>query len=196
MCYLKFTHICSYPIYYFNVGQQTFIPSFFIIDSPSPFIGTNGSPSRFGSTCVEESSLYQCTNNSYNPLFDCSVNNNLYYGWNINASQLHNPISMIVHFARHFQSLNVSMEFLISTTIGISVPTVLQYSTILNKTFVSSSVLDYLPVNLPEGAYQHNFMLSPGEMFDGAVITIIPNTTFQWVAISKIYFCNAANEGL
>ena len=181
----------------FNVGEQTFIPSSFIFDSPSSlFIGNDGSPSSFGSTCVNERSLYQCTNNSHNPMFDCRANNSIYYGWNFNANQLQNPISMIASFARHFQSMNVSIKFLVSTSIGLSVPTVLQYSVILNETFVSPSVWDYLPVNLSEGAYQHNFVLSPGEMFDGVVINIIPNTTFQWVAINKIIFCNAANEGL
>ena len=144
---------------------------------------------------MEESSLYQCTDNSDNPLFDCSGNSNSYYGWDSN--QLQKSVSVVTYFASHFQSMNVSITFLISTSSKISVPTALHHSVTLNEMLVpSSSIWDYLPANLPEGTYQYNFALSPGVMFDGVVITITSNTTFQWVAISKIVFCGAANEGL
>ena len=51
------------------------------MDPPSPFNGTDGSHSSFGSTCEEQYFLYVCTNNTDNPLFDCSASNNSYYGW-------------------------------------------------------------------------------------------------------------------
>ena len=138
-------------------------------------------------------SSHQCTGNINNPLFDCNTDNNSYYGWNVN--QLQNPVSVVTYFARHFQTMNVSLTFLISTSSNTSAPTVLQHLLYLNRTFISS-VWDYLPANLSEGPYQHFFTLSPGVMFDKVVIIIIPNTTFQWVAIGKIFFCGGANEGL
>ena len=55
---------------------------------------------------------------------------------------------------------------------------------------------DSPPTDLPEGPYQYNFTLSRDMMFSGVVITITPNTTFQWVAINRIIFCAAATEGL
>ena len=128
-------------------------------------------------------------------MFDCSANSNSYYGWDDN--QLQKSVSLVTDFASPFQSMNVSITFLISTSSKISVPTVLHHSVTLNQVLLpSSSIWEYLPANLPEGTYQYNFALSPGVMFDGVVITITPNTTFQWVAISKIVFCGAANEGL
>ena len=51
------------------------------------------------------------------------------------------------------------------------------------------------PTNLPEGLYQHSYTLSPDVMFNGMLITIYRNTTFQWVAINRIILCPLTTEG-
>ena len=164
------------------------------MDPPSPFNGTDVSPSSFGSTCVLSSGLYVCTNNTDNPLFDCSASNNSYYGWNINL------VSVIINFSSHFQSMNILVTFLISTSSNVSAPSLLQYAPFVaqgdSPVFVAPTSRDNPPNDLPEGPYQHNFRLSLDVMFTGVIITITPNTTFQWVAINRIIFCAAATEGL
>ena len=181
----------------FIAGQQLFIPSLLNVDPPSPFNGTDVNASSFGSTCEEQSSLYVCTNNTDNPLFDCSASNNSYYGWDI--IQLQNPLSIITNFSRHFQSMNILVTFLISTSSNVSAPMLVEYAPFVPRgqsvTFVAPTSRDHLPTNLSEGPYQHNFTFSPGAMFTGVVITI-HSTTFQWVAINRIIFCAAATEGL
>ena len=181
---------------YHVTGQQSIIPSYFEYLPPSPFNGTDGSPSNFGSTCVLSYwGLIACTNNTDNPLFDCSASNNSYYGWDINY-QSRTSFALGGHFSNHFQSMNILMTFLISTSSNVSAPSSIQcegeesYST------------DYPPANLPEGPYQHSCTLSfqqhenLNEMENEVLIIIIPNTTFQWVAINRIIFCAAATEGL
>ena len=181
----------------FIADQQSFVPSLVQLDPPSPFNGTDGSPSSIGSTCVLSGGLYECTNNTDNPLFDCSASNNSYYGWN--GSQSRNSSSIITVFSSHFQSMNILVTFLISTSSNVSAPSLLQYGPFQNQGgFTSSTIQDNPPPNLPEGPYQHNITVlrSPGVTFDGMIITITPNTTFQWVAINRIIFCAAATEGL
>ena len=185
----------------FIAGQQSFIPSLVNIDPPSPFNGTDGSPSSFD-TCVLHfsSGVYICTNNIDNPLFDCSASgNNSYYGWDHSQSQ--DPIALFANFSNHFQSLNILMIFLISISSNVSAPSLIQYrpfQTVDEYTarFVAPTSEDSPPTNLQEGPYQHNFTLSPDVMFNGGVITIIPSNTSQWVAINRIIFCAAATEGL
>ena len=80
----------------FIAGQQSFIPSLVNFNPPSPFNGTDGSPSSFGSTCVLINGVYLC-NNTDNPLFDCSASNNSYYGWDI-RSQSQDFVSLIANF--------------------------------------------------------------------------------------------------
>ena len=131
-----------------------------------------------------------------NPLFDCSAITNSYYGWNIH--QLQNHVSIIANFTSHFHSMNVVITFLVSTSSNVSVPTSLQYFAFnLNGSFLQSDQ-NNMPTNLPEGPYHYDFTLSSDdhEMFNGVVIDIFPNATFQWVAIGRIIFCTAANEGL
>ena len=138
--------------------------------------------------------LYRCTNNTDNPLFDCSASNNSYYGWDGSQSK---PISVSVGFSNHFQSMNILVTFLISASGDVSAPSSIQYAAFQNRTAVSSATsTDYPPTNLPEGPYQHNLIVSSNMMFNGIVITITPNTTFHWVAINRIIFCAAATEGL
>ena len=175
----------------FIAGQQSLIPSWFNTYPPSVFNDTDGTPSSFGSTCVDTSSFYQCDNNTNNPLFDCSASNNSYYGWT------DQQFSVSVTFAQsdHFQSIKVSVVFLVSTASNVSVPTEILYSGYLSGRLVSQ-VSDYPPANLPERPYQYNYTLSPGGEFNQVVITIYPNTTFQWVAINRIIFCPATIEGL
>ena len=176
----------------FIADQQSFIPSLLNINPPSPFNGTDGTPSSFGSTCgVLNSDLYQCTNNTDNPLFDCSASNNSYYGWDRGPR-----ILVAVEFSNNFQSMNILVTFLISTSNDVSTLLALQYVLFHNQTAVSSTNTDYPPTDLPEGPYQHNLTASSDMMFDGILITITPNTTFQWVAINRIIFCAAATEGL
>ena len=139
---------------------------------------------------MEQDSLYQCNDNTDNPLFDCNVNHNSYYGWNTQQS-----FSMVTNFTSHFQSMDVLVTFLISTSNNVSIPTSLQYF-VYNLNAPGLPLQDYLPTNLPEGSYQYKFTLSVDVMFSDVVIIIIPNNTFQWVAIDRIIFCAAANEGL
>ena len=91
------------------------------------------------------------------------------------------------------------MTFLISTSSNVSAPSSVLYAPFVdqgeNFTFVEPSIYSP-PTNLPEGPYQHNFTLSRNTTFNGVVINIIPNPTFQWVAINRIIFCAAATEGL
>ena len=95
------------------------------------------------------------------------------------------------------------MTFLISTSSNVSAPSSVRYAPFVIQsgsegivTFVGPTSEDSPPTDLPEGPYQHNFTLSRDMMFSGLVITITPNTTFQWVAINRIIFCAAATEGL
>ena len=144
-------------------------------------------------------SLYQCTNNSDNPLFACSADNNVYYGWE--KDQLLNPyFSIVVNFTSHIQSLKVLVTFLMSTSNNISVPTSIQYSLSLDERLIVSLPANQvnLPSKLPDDVpYQHNFTLSSGGYtFNGVVISITPNPSFQWVAIGGINFCTLISEGL
>ena len=179
----------------FIAGQQSFIPSLVYITSPSPFNGIDGSPNSIGSTCVLSRGLYECTNNTDNPLFDCSASNNSYYGWDNRYS-----ISVTVDFLNHFQSMNILVTFLISTSSNVSAPSLLQYAPFVAQgeyaTPVGPTSRDSPPTDLPEGPYQHNFTLSRNTTFHGVLIIITPNTTFQWVAINGIIFCAAATKGL
>lgn len=132
---------------------------------------------------------YTCTSNIDNPLFDCSANNNSYYGWNTSS------ISMIASFSSLFQSMNVIVIYLMSSSSNASVPTLLQYLTSrdgMDESFRFSQ--DNLPTNLPEGPYRRNFTLSPGTLFNDILITIFHNNPFEWVAISRIIFCAATSE--
>ena len=134
------------------------------MDPPNPFNGTDVSPSSFGSRCEEQSSLYVCTNNTDNPLFDCSASNNSYYGWDDRYS-----ISVVTNFSNHFQSMNILVTFLISTSSNVSAPSLIQYRPFEplgdSIRFVASTSDDSPTTNLPEGPYQHNFALSSGVMF-------------------------------
>ena len=128
------------------------------------------------------------------PLFDCSASNNSYYGWDGSQSK---PISVSVEFSNHFQSMNILVTFLISTSSNVSAPSSIQYALFQNQTAISSGAsTDYPSTNLPEGPYQHSLTVSSDNMFNGIVITITPDTTSQWVAINRIIFCAAATEGL
>ena len=141
--------------------------------------------------------LWHCTNNTDNPLFDCSASNNSYYGWDVNQSQ--NPFSIIAVFSNYFQSMNILVTFLISTSSNVSTPSSVQYGPFQNRGgFTSSTTKDHPPPNLPEGPYQHKITISrsPGVIFDGMIIYVTLNATFQWVAINRIIFCAAATEGL
>ena len=185
----------------FIAGQQSFIPSLVNFNPPSPFNGTDGRPNSFGSTCVSISSgLYEC-NNADNPLFDCSASNNSYYGWDRSQSQ--ESVGLIANFSNHFQSMNILVTFLISTSSNVSAPSLLQYSPFQSQSqnlrfIVPRTSEDSPPTNVPEGPYQHNFIISSlcDMMFNGVVISITPSNTSQWVAINRIIFCAAATEGL
>ena len=144
--------------------------------------------------------LYVC-NNTDNPLFDCSASNNSYYGWD--GSQLQTDpisVSLSANFSNHFQSMNILVTFLISTSSNVSAPSSIQYEPFQSESkivrFVQPTSRANLSTDLPEGPYQHNFTFSRDIMFNGVAITITPNTTFQWVAINRIIFCAAATEGL
>ena len=163
----------------FFIGYQSFIPSYATFDAPSSFNGSDYSPSSFGNSCEEQDSLYHCTDNTENPLFDCSTSN--YYRWN-------SGVSLSMNFTSHFNSLNVLMTFLVTNA---SVPTSLQYFPF----GLSLSVQDNLPTSLPKEPYHYNFTLSPGILFNGVVIKIILNNTWQWIAIGKIILCAATTEG-
>ena len=146
------------------------------------------------------SGLYIC-NNTDNPLFDCSASNNSYYGWD--GSQLQTDpisVSLSANFSDHFQSVNILVTFLISTSSNVSAPSSIQYAPFQSQSeivrFVRPTSRVNLSTDLPEGPFQHNFTLSRDMMFNGVVITIRPDTTFQWVAINRIIICAAATEGL
>ena len=175
----------------FIAGQQSLIPLRVNIDPPSAFNDTDGSPSSFSSTCVAQSRFYKCHNNTDNPLFDCSAGNNSYYGWTdqqFSVSATFKDVS--------FQSIDVSVIFLVSTASNVSVPTELLYTGFLSGQQFVSEIKDNPPANLPEGPYQHNSTLSPEREFNQVVITMYRNTTFQWVAINRIIFCPVTTEGL
>ena len=166
--------------YSFIAGQQSFIPSMAIFNSPSSFNGTDSSPSSFGSTCVEQGSLYHCNDNTDNPLFDCNASNNSYYEWD-------SVLSVLITFGKFFHSMNILVTFLISTSSNVSAPASLQYAA-FDQNGTTDPIIPLL-TNLPEGPYQHNYTLSPDEMFNGVLITITPSNTSQWVAINRIIFC-------
>ena len=176
--------------YSFTAGQQSVIPSFATFNPPSPFNGTDGSPSSFGNAagCVDQGEVYSCNGNGDNILFDCSASNNSYYGWDHVLSVL----SVVVGFGRLFHSMNILVTFLISTSSNVSAPASLQYAAVGQNGGMPANPIIPLPINLPEGSYQHNYTLSSDVMFDAVVITVTPNTTFQWVAINRIIFCPAA----
>ena len=96
--------------------------------------------------------------------------------------------------------MNILMTFLISTSSNVSAPSSIWYAPFVDQgeifTFVESTSIYSPPTNLPEGPYQHNCTLSRNTTFNGVLISIIPNPTFQWVAINRIIFCAAATEGL
>ena len=173
--------------YSFTAGQQSVIPSMTTFNPPSPFNGTDGSPSSFGNAagCVDQGEAYNCNGNADNPLFDCSASNNSYYGWDC-------VLSASLTFGRLFHSMNILVTFLISTSSNISAPASLQYAVFGQNGLIPGDPVISLPINLPEGPYQHNYTLSSDVMFDGVVFTVTPNTTFQWVAINRIIFCPAA----
>ena len=156
---------------------------------PSPFNGTDGSPSSFGSSCTGNSLLLQCNGNTDNPLFDCSASNNSYYGWDSDL------ISISLTFASHYQSVNILVTFLISTSNNVSAPMSLQYAAFVNGQQLPAGSMIPLPTNLPEGPYQHSYTLSSNVMFNETVISITRNTTFQWVAINRIILCPVTIEG-
>ena len=180
----------------FISGQQAVIPSDITITAPRPYMNTDGSPSSFGSACTElTSDIYVCTNNTDNPLFDCNTNNNSYYGWNDTFG-----VIMTASFASLFQSMNVRIIFLMSTSNNASVPASLSYITSRDGMNNNGSFnIDDLPTDLPEGPYQHNFTLLPGDgmMFNQIFISIVTaNNPFELVAIGRIIFCAATIEGI
>ena len=142
--------------------------------------------------------MYVSTNNTDNPLFDCSASNNSYYGWGCSQSQ--EPVGLVANFSNRFQAMNILVTFLISTSSNVSAPSLIQYSPFVdqdeNFSFVSPTSEDSPPTNLPEGHYQYNFTLSSDMMLNGVIITITPSNTSQWVALNRIIFCAAATEGL
>ena len=166
------------------------MPSQLIVNLPRSFNRTDGSPSSgFGRSCTQNGILMLCTDNTNNPLFDCSAGNNGYYGWDSDE------FSVSLTFARHCQSMNILVTFLISISSNISAPMSVQYGAFVNGHSLPSNSVIRLPTNLSEGSYQHNYTLSSGVMFDHLVITIYRNTTFQWVAINRIIFCPVTTEG-
>ena len=179
--------------YSFSAGQESVIPSLLLIIPPSPFNGTDGNPSSFGSGCTGSNLLLlSCHSNGTtdNPLFDCSASNNSYYGWDRDAS-------MSLSFESHYQSMNILVTFLVSTSSNVSAPMSLQYATFDNSQNydLPADPVIHLPTNLPEGPYQHSYSLSSSVMFNEIVITITRNTTFQWVAINRIILCPVTTEG-
>ena len=178
----------------FIADQQSFTPSNFFIDpASSPLNDTDISSSGFGSVCTKSKGLYQCTDNA-DDLFNCNASNNSFYGWD--ASEVEHYILIVTNFTSHFHTINVSMTFLISTSSNISAPILLQYLLILNGTIVSSLIQDYLPTNLPEGTYQHDYKLWNNTVFDGVVIAVTPNVAFQWIGIGNIVFCSESTRGV
>lgn len=89
----------------------------------------------------------------------------------------------------------MSITFLVSTSSNVAAPAILHCLLTLNGISVSSSIQGYLPANLPEGTYQHDLKLSSDIKFNGVVVAITPNTSFQWVAISNIVFCGESTRG-
>ena len=173
--------------YSFIAGQQSLIPSMTIFNPPSPFNGTDGTTDSFGTAagCKEQGEVYNCNGNADNPLFDCSASNNSYYGWD-------RVLAIQLTFGRRFlHSMNILVTFLISTSSNVSAPT-LQYAAFGQNGVIPADPVIPLPINLPEGPYQHNYTFSSDVMFNVIVITVTPNTTFQWVAINRIIFCPAA----
>ena len=170
------------------------IPSLFTIDPPNSFNGTDGSPSSFGSSCVEDISSYQCTDNINNPLFDCSADSNSYYGWN--TDELQDNFTIATVFANSFQTVNIMVTFLISASSNASTPVMLRYKGYNHDEAFAVITKIALPADLPEGPYQHNFTLSSvSTPLNEVFIDITPNTTFQWVAIGRIIFCASVDEG-
>ena len=92
--------------YSFTAGQQSVIPSMTTFNPPSPFNGTDGSPSSFGTAgvCLEQGEVYNCNGNADNPLFDCSASNNSYYGWE-------RVLTASLIFGRFFHSMNILVTF-------------------------------------------------------------------------------------
>ena len=173
--------------YSFTAGQQSVIPSNTVFNPPSPFNGTDGSPSSFGNGagCTDMGLQYSCNGNADNLLFDCSASNNSYYGWD-------RVLTASLTFGRFFHSMNILVTFLISISSNVSAPASLQYAAFGQNGMIPVDPVIPLPINLPEGPYQHNYTLSSDVMFNVVVITVTPNTTFQWVAINRIIFCPAA----
>ena len=87
--------------------------------------------------------------------------------------------------------MNILVTFLMSTSSNVSTPTSIRHLPILNQTFLQDPVIN-VPDNLPEGSYQHNYTLTSDVVFNGVLIIVTPNTTFQWVAINRIIFCSTA----
>ena len=190
-------NICLYRRYvrvvYSNdvvaVGQQSVIPSEILVTFPDPFNGTDGNASSFlSNSCNRNGELLLCNDNTNNPLFDCSASNNSYYGWD-------SDVRASLTFPNHYQSMNILVTFLISTSSNVSVPISVQYAAFDDGQNLPADPEISLPANLPDGSYQDNYTLSPGMMFDQLVITITPNTTFRWVAINRIILCPVATEG-
>ena len=104
---------------------------------------------------------------------------------------------MSLSFESHYQSMNILVTFLVSTSSNVSAPMSLQYATFDNSQNydLPADPVIHLPTNLPEGPYQHSYSLSSSVMFNEIVITITRNTTFQWVAINRIILCPVTTEG-
>ena len=163
--------------YSLQVSNQLF-PQNFIVNRPSPFNGTDASPSSFGSGCTGSSTLLQCNGNTDNPLFDCNASNNSYYGWD-------SDVIVSLAFSNHFQSMNILVTFFISTSSNVSVPMSLQYAAFDDSQDLPADPVIHLPTNLPEGPYQHSYTLSPGVMFNQFVITININRNSGWLLIGS-----------
>ena len=134
-----------------------------LINPPSSFNGTDGSPSSFGSGCTRNVGLIQCTDNTNNPLFNCGASNNNYYGWDSDM------VAILLTFASHYQSMNILVIFLISY---VSAPISLYYAALVNNQDLPADPEISLLTNLPEGPYQHSYALSPAMMFDKLFIAI------------------------
>ena len=104
-------------------------------------------------------------------------------------------ISIALIFSSHYQSINMLVTFLISTSSNVSAPMSLQYGAFDDGQMLPADQIIHLPTNLPEGPYQHSYTLSPAVMFNEIVITISRNTTFQWVAINRIILCPVTTDG-
>ena len=116
---------------------------------------------------------------------------NSYYGWD-------SDVRASLAFSNHFQSVNILVTFLISTSSNVSVLMSLQYAAFDDgQKLPPDPPAIHPPANLPDGSYRHNYKLtmSPGVMFDHLVIAITCNTTFQWMAINRIILCPVTTEG-